>query len=544
MPQPRHFAVWPENRPKSLPPVAHSVYENLVRSAARAPDRVAISYYGGQLRYDALLRQVRQLAGYLHHAAGVGRGDRVALYMQNAPQFVIGYYAILAANGVVVPVNPMSRAAELDHVLKDSGASAILFGDELADAVADAAHAMPDRCKVAARYADYIDTETDLPLPDILRHPAAASGIGTSWDAALGAGYEPPVPRNGPDDWCIIPYSSGSTGQPKGCLHTHRSVNAVIKAYPVWFGIKEGSRVLATLPFCHVTGMQHSMNVPLATGASLYLTTRWNAALAATLIERERIAHWRSITTMMIDFLSLPDIAARDLSSLEAIGGGGAQMPQSAAETMQRLLGLPYVEAYGLSETMAPTHINPPDRAKPQCLGIPIFDVDSRIIDPETGQELGPHAPGEIVTNAPQVFSGYWQRPEETRSAFITIDGKPFLRTGDIGYVDNDGYFHFVDRLKRMVNVGGLKVWPAEVEAILHGHDAIEEACIVADPDDRTGEAVRAVLVLRPGHARPCATDLQDWCRARMATYKVPKRFDYRDALPRSVAGKVLWKAL
>ena len=537
--QNRHFGAWPKGQPHSLPPREHSVLHNLDQAVKAVPNRTAIWYYGRRITYRELAAEVQGLAGFLHDRLGIRAGDRVAIYMQNAPQLVAAYYAILAANAVIVPVNPMCRRAELRHIVKDAGARAIIFGAELAEEVA----AVLDDCGqpglVQVRYSDYALDGWDFPAE---LAGGASAGIATGWADALALGCGAPTHDRRPEDWCIIPYSSGTTGQPKGCLHTHASVNAVAFGYARWVGVTPGSRILATLPLSHVTGMQHSMNLPILTWSTIYLMTRWNAALAAKVIQQERIEHWRSITTMMIDFLSLPGIAGVDVSSLKAIGGGGAQMPAGIARKMSELIGLEYIEAYGLSETIAPTHINPPQAPKRQCLGIPIFDVDSRIVDPETLDELGPNEPGEIVTHGPQVFEGYWQRPEETEAAFLTLDGKRFLRTGDIGYMDDEGYFFFVDRLKRMVNVSGFKVWPAEVEAILHGHPDVKEACIVGDPDPRTGEAVRAVIVPRkdPVSAR-CLTD---WCRQNMAAYKVPKRFEFRDRLPRSGAGKVLWKDL
>ncbi|MCY3878593.1 MAG: long-chain-fatty-acid--CoA ligase [Rhodobacteraceae bacterium] len=532
----RHFGVWPEGLPHSLPPSEHSVLHNLNTAAAVAPDRTAIWYYGNRITYDALAVEVRSLAGFLHHRLGIRSGDRVAIYMQNAPQFVVAYYAILAANAVIVPVSPMCRRAELLHIIQDSGPRAIIHGAELAEEAA----AVWEECGrpglIHAHYRDYAADGNGFP-----GEPAAAR-IGTAWADALGMACPAPAHDRRPEDWCMIQYSSGTTGQPKGCLHTHASVNAVIFGYTKWIGVAPGSRILASLPLFHVTGMQNSMNLPILTGSTIYLMTRWNAALAARLIQQEQIEYWRSITTMMIDFLSLPGIGEIDVSSLRAIGGGGAQMPAEIARRMSKLIGLDYIEAYGLSETMAPTHINPPQAPKRQCLGIPIFDVDCRIVDPDTLAELGPNEAGEIVTHGPQLFQGYWRRPEETEAAILTLDGKRFLRTGDVGYMDAEGYFFFVDRLKRMVNVSGFKVWPAEVEAILHGHPEIKEACIVGDPDPRTGEAVRAVIV-------PCGESLdtgrlKEWCRANMAAYKVPARFDLRDRLPRSGAGKVLWKKL
>ena len=541
--QSRHFGVWPKGQPFSLSPADHSVFDNLVLAANRAPDRTAIWYYGQALSYRALLDQVRWLAGYLTHVAGIGPNDRVALYLQNAPQFVIAYYAVLAANAVIVPVNPMSRRAELGHILGDSGARAVVFGEELGAVLSGVAGDFQPSALISARYRDYAEPGDSFEFPAEFTSPAPSS-IGTQWRDALATESPPPEHDRRPDDWCIIPYSSGTTGLPKGCLHTHASVQATIRAYHGWVGFAEGSRALATLPFCHVTGMQHSMNLPIMTGSTIYLTSRWNARLAARLIADERIEHWRSITTMMIDFLSLQGIEQMDFSSLRSIGGGGAQMPHSVAHRMADLIGLDFIEAYGLSETIAPTHMNPPEAAKKQCLGIPIYGVDSRIIDPQTRAELGPNETGEIVSHGPQVFLGYWNRPEESEAAFTRIDGKRFLRTGDIGYYDEDGYFFFTDRLKRMVNVSGLKVWPAEVEAILHGHPDIAEACIVGDPDSRTGETVRAVIVPRAGQGDLSFPVLTEWCRQNMAPYKVPKKFEFRDSLPRSGSGKVLWKDL
>ena len=541
--QRRHFDVWPPGLPYSLPACEHSVFQNLEETAGDTPDRTAIWYYGQSITYRRLHDEVLRLAGFLHQELEVCANDRVAIYLQNSPQFFVAYYAILAANAVIVPVNPMSRRAELRHIVQDSGARAIIYGSELNEEVAAVEAECGHPGLVYADYQDYAAEGDDWSFPNELRRSSTQS-LGTSWVDALTAGYAPPKHDRRPQDWCIIPYSSGTTGQPKGCLHTHASVNSVIFAYPKWVGVEAGSRILATLPLCHVTGMQHSMNLPILTRSTAYLMSRWNPNLAARIIEQMKIEHWRSITTMMIDFLAMPGIETKDLSSLKTIGGGGAQMPAGVAQKMADLIGLDFVEAYGLSETMAPTHMNPPQAPKKQCLGIPIFDVDSRIIDPNELTELEPNETGEIVTHGPQVFLGYWQRPEETDAAFVVLDGKMFLRTGDIGYMDEEGYFFFVDRLKRMINVSGLKVWPAEVEAILHSHPDIKEACVVADYHERTGESVRAVIVPRRNSNSIDLEELKEWCRQNMAAYKLPKAFEIRESLPRSGAGKVLWRKL
>ena len=541
----RHHSHWPVGLPHSLPPSNNSIFQNLVDAVVDAPNATAIEYYGAHLTYSELLLQTNAIAGYLDSHAQVAADDRVIVYMQNSPQFIVAYYAILAANAVVVPVNPMCKRAELEHIVRDSGARTIFFGAELSDEVEAVANVVDSLHRISTHYGDYagLDLLETQRVPKVVKDRCETKS-NIDWVHVLEMDCSPPLHERGPDDWCAIPYSSGTTGKPKGCLHTHRSVNATVRCYPSWVGLQKGSRILATLPFCHVTGMQHSMNLPILTGSTIYLMTRWDAHLAADLIERERIQHWRSITTMMIDFLSLPDIADRDLSSLQAVGGGGAQMPESIARKLQELLSLDYIEAYGLTETMAALHMNPIHAPRKQCLGIPLFGVDSRIFDPTSFSLLGPNETGEIITAAPQLFEGYWNRPEDDKAAFIEIDGKRFFRTGDLGYFDDDGFFYFVDRLKRMINVSGLKVWPAEVEAILHGHPDIAEACVVADADPRTGEAVRAVIVAAPGSAELAQTALTDWCRENMAAYKVPKRFEFRSTLPRSSAGKVLWKEL
>ena len=552
--QDRHFKVWPKGCPRSLSPLRTSVYENLEVTARRFPDMAAIIYYDTIITYGELIDAVKRLAGYLASEAGVKDNDRVLLYLQNSPQFIIGYYAILAANGVIVPVNPMNRSGEMRHLIADTGARAILAGQELVDQVmpllaAEEGAGAGSAALIVAAYNDYLLEPTDLEVPDEVRAKpepvATVSPVNAvAWVDALAMKRPAPVHNRGPDDWCVIVYSSGTTGQPKGCLHTNATTNAVIQAYANWNVIPPNATILSTLPLFHVTGMQNSMNAPIYTGATMVMMSRWNRNNAARLIEKYRIAQWRSITTMMIDFLADPDADSVDISSLISVGGGGAQMPAAIAHKLKAMTGLDFIEGYGLSETMAPSHMNPPHAAKPQCLGIPLFDVDSRVIDPDTLEELELGNVGEIIIHGPQVFQEYWRQPEATAEAFLQIDGKRFFRSGDLGYVDEDGYFFYADRLKRMINSSGFKVWPAEVEALIHGHPAVREACVIAVPDKRRGETVKAVIVLREGAEQPSEKDLEEWCRQQMAAYKVPRLFEFSPSLPRSGAGKVLWREL
>ena len=533
----RHFPYWPPGQPKTLALPRETVYANLAASAARHPERAAIDYYGRKLRYRELKRDVDALAGYLQQRCGLKRGERVLLYLQNSPQFVIGFYAILRADAVVVPVNPMNRAEELRHYVEDSGARIAIAGQDVARHLDG--HGLEQ--VLVANYADYLPAQSDLPLPDFLRAPRTSD----LWNEAIGAGLAASPHAAGPDDLAVMPYTSGTTGKPKGCMHTHSSVQATTVPYLHWRGAQDGSVVLSALPMFHVTGMQAGMNSPIHLAATIVLLSRWDRDCAAMQIERARVTNWSAITTMMVDFLSNPRLGQYDLSSLKVLGGGGAAMPEALARRLEEVIGLPFVEGYGLSETMAPSHINPPQRPKRQCAGIPFFNTDARVIDPESRKELGPGAVGEIIVHGPQVFRGYWKQPEATEQAFLQHDGKKFFRTGDLGYYDEEGYFFITDRLKRMINCAGYKVWPAEVEAMLYGHPAIQEACVIGARDPYRGETVKALVVLKKeSRGRVTSADITDWAREKMAAFKVPRIVEFVEQLPRTATGKIFWRQL
>jgi len=541
----RHYSVWPDQVPHFLELPQTSLYSNLTVSALRYPQHPAILYYGSALSYAELERQAEALAGYLQHV-GVKAGDRVLLYMQNSPQFVIGFYAIMRANAVVVPVNPMNRKAELEYLIADTEAAVALCGLELLDNFDGLIGTGSLREVIASAYSEYITEPTDLELPDavLLQGPAPQRPGISRWQDALAAGHPPGPLTAGPDDNCVIPYSSGTTGNPKGCVHTHHSAMATTVYCSVWGNAQHDSVQLVSVPMFHVTGMQVCMNGAIYIGGTQVVMTRWDRKVAAQLIQDHRITGWRNISTMVVDLLSEPSIDDYDLTSLQGIGGGGAAMPAAVAAKLQAKTGLQYAEGYGLSETISATHMNPPQAPKPQCLGIPIIGVDSRIIDVETLQELGVGQTGEIVLHGEQVFGGYWRRDEATAEAFIELEGKRFFRSGDIGYYDEEGYFFLVDRVKRMINASGFKVWPAEVESLLYGHPAIREVCIISSPDERRGETAKAVVVLAAGQEQVSADEILSWCQQNMSAYKCPKQIAFAESLPKSPTGKILWRAL
>jgi fatty-acyl-CoA synthase len=503
-------------------------------------------YYDTALTFAQVHEEAERLAGYLQQYGGVAQGDRVLLYMQNSPQFVIAYYAILRANAVVVPLNPMYLTREFLRCAQDAGATTAIVSQELYARVEPLVGSPDLRHVIIATYSDYLRVATDLVVPDFIKAPRAEvshTGV-VGWTQALARDLRPGPLTSAPDDLAVIPYTSGTTGEPKGCMHTHRTTMHTTVASMSWFAIQPELTVMGLAPFFHVTGMQGGMNGPIYNGNTVVLLPRWDREVAAQCVERYRISGWTAVPTLIQDFYLNPNIARYDLSSIRQLHGGGAAMPAAVAQRLQDR-GVTYYEGYGLTETMAATHINPPEHSKQQCLGIPIYGVDSRVVDPHTLAELPPGEVGEIVTHGPQVLLGYWNRPADTAQALIEIEGKKFLRTGDLARVDEDGFFFMVDRLKRMINASGFKVWPSEVETLMYQHAAVLEACVIGAPDVHRGETVKALIVLRPEwRGRVTEQEIISWCREKMAAYKVPRIVAFVDALPKSGSGKIQWREL
>ena len=555
-----HDAVWPARLPAKITPPATSLWMNLAISAVRYPDKPALVYMGRVWTYRELLNAAEKMASSLA-GLGIQAGDRVVLNMQNCPQLVITHFAILRLDAVVVPVNPMNKAEELKHYITDPDARVAVTTADLAPELAQASNALPQTQQlehlVVTQFADVFDPQALTPqdLPESWRSwllpsrdlPVLSSGQVHAWASLIGAASSadlPPV-KAGPDDLAVLPYTSGTTGLPKGCMHTHGTIMHNAMASGLWGNGTPENVTLCVVPMFHITGMVSVMHASIFLGASLVIMPRWDRDVAGHLISKWGVTHWTNIPTMVIDLLGSPHMDRYDLSSLVYIGGGGAAMPEAVAQRLLDQFGLRYVEGYGLTETAAPSHTNPPDAPKKQCLGIPFLSVSSHIVDPETLLELPTGESGEIVISGPQVFKGYWKRPDATAAAFFERDGKSFFRSGDMGRVDEEGYFFMTDRLKRMINASGFKVWPAEVEALMFRHPAIQEACIIATRDAYRGESVKAVVVLRQDHkGQVSEQDIIDWCRENMAVYKMPRKVSFVDALPKSGSGKVMWRAL
>jgi len=553
-----HHAFWPKRLPYSLTPPATSLWQNLAINALRYPDKPATVFFGTVLSWSQLKLSAERLAARLQ-ALGVAKGDRVLLDLQNMPQLIVAHFAILRADAVVVPVNPMNKAEELKHYITDPDAKVAITSADLAGELAAASDALPAAQRLAhlivTQYSDAFDASVqgdDAP-PEHWRDwlltahalPQLAGGQVHAWRDALA--FDGPLAETtvGLQDLSVLPYTSGTTGLPKGCMHTHGSIMHNAVASSLWGTGHSESVVLVVVPMFHITGMVSVMHSAVYSAATMVLMPRWDRELAGRLISRWQVTGWTNIPTMIIDLLASPNFASFDLSSLRTIGGGGAAMPAAVAQRLEEQYGLKYAEGYGLTETAAPSHSNPPDRPKQQCLGIPFMSTDARVVDPETLKEVPQGETGEIVVCGPEVFAGYWKRPEATAAAFFELEGKRFFRTGDLGRVDEEGYFFITDRLKRMINASGFKVWPAEVEALMFKHPAIQEACVIGFKDAYRGESVKAVVVLRASHqGQVSEQDIVDWCHANMAAYKAPRVVQFVDALPKSGTGKVMWRAL
>jgi fatty-acyl-CoA synthase len=542
----RHFKFWPEYAQHHLSAPATNLFYNAEVSAKRYPDKPFLVFYDTPVTFAGFCDEAERIAGYLEHECGVRKGDRVLLFMQNSPQFVIAYYGILRANAVVVPQNPMNLTQEFLRCAKDAGANTVIVAQELYSRIEPLLDSGDLEHVIVAAYADYLKVPTSLTVPEFIAAPRlniSRPGVAL-WDEVLNSGLRPGPLTAGPDDLCVMPYTSGTTGVPKGCMHTHRTTMHTLVGSMNWFAMQPESTLMAVAPFFHVTGMQGGMNGPLYIGNTVVVLPRWDRDAAAQCVQRYRIASWTAVPTMVQDFFCNPNIGRYDLSSIRRLSGGGAAMPAAVAQRLEAL-GVTYFEGYGLSETMAATHINPVNHPKKQCLGIPLYGVDSRVIDPVTLQEMPTGEVGEIVTHGPQVFLGYWNKPEDTAQVFLEIDGKRFFRTGDLGRVDEEGYFFIVDRLKRMINASGYKVWPTEVESLMYQHPAVLEACVIGAKDAHRGETVKAVVVLRPEwRGRIESQAIIDWCRQNMAAYKAPRIVEFAESLPKSGSGKILWREL
>ena len=515
----------------------------LKRNAQAQPRRTAIIFYGRELSFAELDDASDRFAGWLR-ARGLAPGDRVAIYLENSPQFAIAYMGTLKAGCVNVCLNPMNKAAELKRDLCDAGARALVSSDHGYPAV----EGIRDETGLAAvavtSYADYLPSSPTLPVPPSFatrpeRFDRTESFLTVVTDSKP---LTTPEPRR-LTDTALLQYTSGTTGFPKGAEITHGNIVANCELQRVYIDAHpEDDVVLGVLPWFHITGMECQLNLSAYLGTPLVAIGRFDLETVLAAIQRYRCTATTLIATVNVAIASYPGTKNYDLSSMKTCCSGGAPVPQAVAERWEAVTGFKLIEGYGLSETTAPTHINPPHRPKYGTVGLALPFTDVKLVAVEDGlTEVPPGEPGEVVVRGPMVMKGYWKNPEATQEALR--DG--WLSTGDIGCFDDEGYLRIVERKKDLIKASGFSVYPAEVEATLYRHPSILEAGVVGVPDPYRGEDVVAYVVLRP-EAREGATEQQivEWSREQMAVYKAPRRVRFLEKLPRTATGKILRRAL
>ena len=478
---------------------------------------------------------------------GIEPGDRVAMYLQNIPQVLVTVLAVWKCGAVIVPCNPMLRERELAKILSDSGSRVIICQEDLFAEVA--------RTTLPSTAVQHSITTSPLdflpagePLPPVLAGVTRARqpNVPDLLDIVeRNRGMAPARVEISGDDVAFMVYTSGTTGAPKAAMNTHRNVVFATTVYERWIGLTQADVILGLAPLFHVTGLIGHVTLAMLTGSPLLLFYRFEAAQALKLAQTHRATFTVSAVTAFIALLNSGAMKSRDLSSLTKVYTGGAPTPPGVLEEWYGRTGSRIQPMYGLTEATSPTHMTPHGVQPPidpvtgvMSIGIPVFNTDVRIVT-EAGQDAGPREVGELVIAGPQIIPGYWQKPAETAQALSNGE----LRTGDVGFMDEQGWFYLVGRSKDMINASGYKVWPREVEDVLAEHDAVREAAVIGIPDEKRGETVKAFVSLKPG-ATATPEELIAHCKERMAAYKYPRTVVLIDELPKTVTGKILRREL
>lgn len=526
--------------------VPHLRLDEVVRRAAQTyGSRTALVFFGRRISFAELDRLVDRCAAGLQRL-GVGPGTPVSLHLPNCPQFVLAYYGTLRAGGVVVPHNPLYTEAEVAHQLQDSGAEVAVTLSLFYPRVAAAARQARVREVVFTAIHEFMGPVARLLYPLKARREGHWVDVrpqpGVRPFSELLREATPASAPTGPDDPAAYLYTGGTTGVPKAAVLTHRNLVANLLQAASWDPkLRPGQEVaLAVLPFFHSYGMTSVLNFSMWTGATVVLVPRFDPKLVLDAVRRHRPTLFHGVPTMYIALLNTPGLRRVSFRSVRAGISGAMGLPQEVQRQWETVTGGRLVEGYGLTEASPVTHCNPLyGRRKEGSIGIPVPDTDARVVDPDTGEVLPPGQVGELEVRGPQVMRGYLNRPEETEK--VLHDG--WLRTGDMARVDEDGFFYVVDRRKEMINVGGLKVFPREVEEVLYRHPAVREAAAVGVPDPVRGEVVKAFVALKEGHQATDA-ELVEFCRQHLAPHKVPRAVEVRPELPKTLIGKVLRRAL
>jgi len=538
------LSLYPEGQPADITPEHATVLEVFEASLAAAPDAVAIRYFDGVLTFADLDAASDALAVGLAEA-GFAPGDRMGLYVQNDPAFVIGLLGVWKAGGAAVAINPMNKARELTYLLTDSGATALLCLEELYTSVArDVLPGTQVRTVVTCSALDRQSRDDPRVLGDVERDRPEGT-LDLEELVATHAGREPAPASLTGDDVAILTYTSGTTGVPKGAMNTHANMVFNACAYRDWMRLTPDDSVLGVAPLFHITGLVGHVAVALLVPCPLVLAHRFHPEVVLEAIREHRPTFTVGSITVFIALSGVPGVGREDFASLRTIYSGGAPIAPAVTDSFEEKTGRYIHNIYGLTETNSPSHAVPLGRRAPVdpnsgalSVGVPVYNTVVRILG-EDGAELPPGEVGEIVTSGPQVVPGYWGKPEATAESLPGGE----LRTGDVGFMDEQGWFYLVDRKKDMINAAGYKVWPREVEDVLYGHPAVREAAVVGVPDEYRGESVKAFVSLKPGSS-VTPEEVIAFARERMAAYKYPRTVEIVEELPKTTTGKILRREL
>lgn len=543
-----HLKYYPAEVPHTYNYPKHNLAKFLVDTAQRYPDLTALYFMGYKMSYKSLLESCHRFANGLL-SIGIKKGDRVAIMLPNCPQGVIAYYGTLMFGGIAVMTNPLYMPREIEHQMKDSGARVILTLDYMVSRVEQAMQKKPMEFIIGTSLNDYLA----FPLKQLFPLKAKKAGMYVKLkfnhqllsfvdllkNSSPQSAY---VELDAEQELALIQYTGGTTGVAKGVMLTHYNLiaNATQSALWVYKASEPKKKYLAALPFFHVFGLTVLLNLAIRNAGTLYLVPRYKVDEVLKLITKHKLAMFPGAPTMYVAIINYADLHNYDITSIEVCISGAAPLPVEVQERFEMLTGGKLIEGYGLTESSPVTHANTIwEKRKVGSIGIPFPDTEAQIVDPHTGNPLPIGEIGELVVRGPQVMKGYWNNEAETAKSIK--DG--WLYTGDLGTMDHDGFFYILDRRKDLIIAGGFNIYPREVEEVLYEHPAVEEAVVAGIVDPYRGETVKAYIVLKDD-ATATSDELQQFCKERLAVYKVPKVYEFRDSLPKTLVGKILRRKL
>ncbi|MDL4840621.1 AMP-binding protein [Aquibacillus rhizosphaerae] len=540
---------YPENIPTSIDYEEKPLHAFLMESAQRHPKMKALHFMGKELTYSQVYKEAKNVAVYLQ-ALGLKKGDRVSIMLPNIPQAVISYYGVLLAGGTVVQTNPLYKERELEFQLIDSSSTIIICLDLLLPIVSSVKKNTSIEHVIVTQIKEYLPFPKNLLYPFVQKKQQNVkinlkqSKTSHLWQTIMAYNDMNLLEHkiNPKEDLALLQYTGGTTGFPKGVMLTHYNLVSNVQMCKMWIHKEKDFQdiVLGVLPFFHVYGMTTVMNYSLVTGSKMILLPKFEVDDVLKTIEKQKPTVFPGAPTIYIALLNHPNIKKYDLSSIEACISGSAPLPSEIQEQFQQITGGRLIEGYGLTESSPVTHANflAPEYVQ-GGIGVPWPDTDAKIVSIGTMEEAVIGDVGEVMVKGPQVMQGYWNNPEETEQ--VLKDG--WLLTGDIGYMDENGCFYIIDRKKDMIIAGGYNIYPREVEEVLYEHEAIQEAVVVGIPDPYRGETVKAFVVIKENH-NLSEEELDRFCRKYMASYKVPRFYEFRDELPKTAVGKILRRKL